>query len=113
MKRGDIYYVNNIGGRIGSEQHAGRPAIIVSNDRSNERSGTVEVVFCTTKPKCDSPTHVTVRSTYFPSTALCEQITTVSKERLGRYVGTCTETEMSNLGTAIEISLGIGEHAYV
>ena len=36
----------------------GRPAVIVSNDKNNAKSNTVEVVYMTTKPKTDLPTHV-------------------------------------------------------
>lgn len=44
MKRGQIYYIESNHQEIGSEQRAGRPAVIVSNDKNNENSTTVEVV---------------------------------------------------------------------
>lgn len=109
IMRGDIFYINKFGDAVGSEQQSGRPGIIVSNDKNNEHSATVEIVYCTTKPKEDLPTHVTIRSTNLPSTVLCEQVTTVSKERLGDYIGSCTEQEMANVSSALEISLGLDE----
>lgn len=83
MKRGQIYYIESNHQEIGSEQRAGRPAVIVSNDKNNENSTTVEVVYMTTQPKNDLPTHVFIRSSLRPSTVLCEQIYSVSTERLG------------------------------
>lgn len=108
IKRGDIFYVNQ-GEKpaVGSEQHSGRPAIIVSNDKNNMFSSTVEVVYLTAQPKTDLPTHVSIRSCSKASIAICEQITTVSKERLGGYKGHVTDTEMSNLEIAMLVSLAL------
>ena len=108
IKRGDIYYIDRIAGAsIGSEQQAGRPAIIVSNNVLNETSEVVEVVYLTTQDKGDKPTHVQIRSTGRISTALCEQISTASILRVGARIGTATKEEMLRIDTAIMISLGI------
>ena len=106
MKRGEIYYIERAS-QFGSEQIAGRPAIIVSNDRCNLNSEVVEIVYLTTQPKTDLATHVIIRSTGVPSTVLCEQITSVSTNRIGNYVGTCTEVEMELIDQALAISLDI------
>ena len=107
MNRGDIYYVARTYQENGSEQHAGRPAVIVSNNKNNENSGTVEVVYLTTKPKKDLPTHVSIYSSTFPSTVLCEQIHTVNKSRVGDKIGTLTEDELADVDDALAISLGL------
>lgn len=106
INRGDIWYVENTYSAVGSEQRPGRPAIIVSNDANNRNSGTVEVVYLTTQPKKDLPTHVTIHSTGRTSLALCEQITSISTERIGDYCGKLTDAEMSAVENAILISLG-------
>lgn len=106
INRGDIYYVA-ASYSIGSEQRAGRPAVIVSNDRNNRSSNTVEVVYFTTKDKPDLPTHVTIYATGTPSTALCEQVHTVDKQRLGNFCGTCTKQELQAVDIALLISLGL------
>lgn len=106
IKRGDIHYILE-SVSVGSEQRAGRPAIVVSNNAGNATSFVVEVVFLTTKPKTDMPTHVSIRSATYPSTALCEQITSVSTERVGEYVGTCTKQEMEAIDRALHISLDL------
>lgn len=109
IKRGDIYYIVSNYAEQGSEQRAGRPAIIVSNDKNNVHSEVVEVVYLTTRPKTDLPTHIDIRSAERPSIALCEQVNSISKERLGMYIGHCTETEKAMLDAALMISLGIND----
>lgn len=106
IKRGDIFYIHKYP-VIGSEQEAGRPAIIVSNEANNRHSSTVEVVFLTTQAKAELPTHVHIESAARPSTALCEQVTTVSLERLGDYGGCLTEREMTQVDIALLISLDL------
>lgn len=106
LKRGDIHYILE-GAVTGSEQRAGRPAIIVSNDTYNVASEVVEVVFLTTRPKSDMSTHIAIRSAPHISTAICEQITSVSKERIGDFVGTCTESEMAQIDVALRHSLAL------
>lgn len=105
-KRGEIYYIESYY-TTGSEQRAGRPAVIVSNDRNNEHSATVEVVYLTTQPKHDLPTHVTVRGTGRDSIALCEQVSTVAIERVGEFCGECNKQEMVAIETALMISLDL------
>lgn len=107
MKRGQIYYIESNHQEIGSEQRAGRPAVIVSNNKNNENSTTVEVVYMTTQPKNGLPTHVFIRSSLRPSTVLCEQIYSVSTERLGTYIGELTDRELQELDIALSISLGL------
>ena len=106
IKRGQIYYVGR-SYAAGSEMRAGRPGIIVSNDRNNDHSSVVEVIYLTTHPKKDLPTHVTIRSMERESTALCEQVTSVSTDRLGRCMGEVTDAEMQSLEIAMLISLGV------
>ena len=79
--------------------------MIVSNDKNNENSSVVEVVYMTTQPKIDLPTHVTVRSTGRVSTVLCEQVYSVSTDRVGQYIGQCSDAEMDNIDIALMISL--------
>ena len=107
IKRGDIWYVESSYAAVGSEQRPGRPAIVVSNDKNNQHSSTVEMVYLTTQPKHDLPTHVTIRSTNRVSTAICEQITTVAVERIGSYCGQASDEEMAAIDRAMLVSLGI------
>ena len=106
IKRGEMFYISRGGASYnGSEQHADRPAVVVSNNKNNENSNVVEVVYMTTQPKTDLPTHVTIRSTGRISTVLCEQVYSVSTERIGTYIGEATDKEMENIDIALTISL--------
>ena len=106
IKRGEMFYISRGGASYnGSEQHADRPAVVVSNNKNNENSNVIEIVYMTTQPKTDLPTHVTVRSTGRISTVLCEQVYSVSTERVGTYIGECTDKEMENIDIALMISL--------
>ena len=58
IRRGDIFYVHKFGIQVGSEEHTGRPGVVVSCDEGNRYSETVQVAFCTTQPKSNLPTHV-------------------------------------------------------
>jgi mRNA interferase MazF len=108
INRGDIYFVQvNKHNTIGSEQCHDRPAIIVSNNVGNFHSDIVEVVYLTTKTKRDLPTHVNIYSASRPSIALCEQICTISKKRLIRYINKCSDSEMRNMNKALAISLAL------
>lgn len=106
IKRGEMFYISRGGASYnGSEQHADRPAVVVSNNKNNENSNVVEVVYMTTQPKTNLPTHVRIRSTGRISTVLCEQVYSVSTERVGTYIGECTDKEMENIDIALMISL--------
>lgn len=105
--RGDIYMVEK-SPTTGCEIQAGRPAVIVSNNIGNHFSQTVEVVYLTTAQKKPLPTHVDVLCKV-PSTALCESVSTVSKERLGEYIKTCSDAEMKWIDQALKVSLALND----
>ena len=106
--RGDIFTVKNFVRVNGCEQTANRPAVVVSNNTGNKFSSMCEVVYLTTQEKKPLPTHVNVLAKV-PSIAMCEQIITVSQERLVDYIRTCSEEEMQQIDRAMMISLGIDE----
>ena len=106
MKRGEIYYISQRP-TTGSETAGARPAVIVSNDVLNATSGVVLVVYLTTKPKKEMPTHVIIHATGVASTAICEHIDHVSTELIGDYRGTCTEEELGAIEDAMLAALGI------
>ena len=109
FKRGDIFYVEKSGSRAasGSNQPEGRPALIVSNDRFNKTSDILEVVYLTYNPRNDLPTHVTIRQTTSESVVICEQVTSVHKERFISYISSATEDEMARIDMALLISLDL------
>lgn len=106
IRRGDIFYVYKFATE-GSEQETGRPAVVVSNPSINRNSKVVEVVYLTTQPKKDMSTHAYIISSGCPSTALCEQISSVSIDKLGDWIGSCSPAEMHDIDMACLASLGI------
>ena len=104
--RGDIWFVTGAKSVVGSEPAGSRPAVIVSNNKGNKYSPNVEVVFLTSKDKKPLPTHVPIIAKV-PSTAMCENVQTVSKERLEDFIRSCTDKEMKAIDTALLCSLGI------
>ena len=113
-ERGDIYWISkNEYKQTGDyTMNAGRPAVIVSCKESHGNGLTYEVVFLTTNPRFDAPTHCTIRSSKKVSTALCDQITTVSREQIGMHYGTCTPDEMATIEMCMMISLGLDDRCY-
>lgn len=110
--RGQIYYINIDKNKmpIGSEMWPGRPGIIVSNNVNNEHSNTVEIIYLTTKlRKSLAPTHVKVCPANRPSLALCEQICTVDRSRLGDFIDTVSDNDMALIEQAMALSLGIAD----
>lgn len=113
MKRGEIYYIKSNYAETGNEIRGDRPAVIVSNDKCNEFSPVVEVVFLTTAPKKPLPTHVQIFSASRPSIVQCEQICSVAKERVENLQGKLSEEEMKAVNVALAISIGIDDlHRY-
>lgn len=113
--RGDIYYVASADDvtPIGCEIWSDRPALVVSNDTTNQTAGVVEVVYLSTSmKKRPTPLHVRVRSGSRNAIAMCGQIHTVDKSRLRQKLGSVTETEMSTVDKALCFSLGINEESY-
>lgn len=105
IRRGDIFYIENRNA-VGSEQDKTRPALVVSNDTGNACAPVVMVVWLTTQEKAPLPTHCTVRAKV-ASTALCENINTISKDRVLDYIRTATEQEMAEVDKCLSVALGI------
>lgn len=108
VKRGDIFYITYSKNFNDSYSYdtTGRPGVIVSDDHLNRGSEYVEVVYLTTKIKRDMPTHADVFCKS-PSTALCETIHTVEKDRIGTYVRTVSDEEMEGIERGLINSLGM------
>lgn len=105
VKRGQIYHIDmGSTAPTGTEIWPGRPGLIVSNDAINEKAGFVTVVYLTTAPKRDMPYHVTVTSGDKLATAMCEQIFSVDKSRLGSLVGEASIDEMTEVDHALRLS---------
>ena len=100
---GDVYCVAFQG--FGSEQTGLRPALVIQNNVGNRNSPNVVVVPLTSKVKRrDLPTHVFVpcdgTGLKRDSVVLCENPTSVSKDRLGTYLTTLPDPYMADVAEA-------------
>lgn len=109
--RGDIYYAN-MDPSVGSEQGGERPVVVLQNDKGNQHSPTLIIATLTSRvdKKRHLPTHVLLDQTpglKVPSVVQLEQIFTIDKCRLQRFVGQTSAEEMKRIEAALKISLGL------
>ena len=120
VKRGEVYMCD-LGEPYKSEQGYLRPVIIVQNDSGNTNSTTTIVISCSSElNKHHLPVHHvfdfsketlidydSTRYNFRKSIVLAEQIHTVSKNRLRKYLGTLTPEFMKTIQEKIDISLAL------
>ena len=110
MKRGEIYRAD-LDPVIGSEQGGIRPVLIIQNDRGNQYSPTVIVAAITAQmKKTYLPTHVPIQpgesGLKKTSVILLEQVRTLEKTRLMKYLGRAEKQVMEQVDRALGVSLG-------
>lgn len=111
FRRGEIYFAD-LDPHYGSEQGGKRPVIVIQNNTGNKFAPTVIVAAVTSKvtKKPKQPTHVLIdRNPAFsrPSMVLLEQIFTIDKERIQRFLGQTTPDEMYQINEALMNSLDL------
>lgn len=111
ISQGDIYYAD-MEPHIGSEQGGKRPVVVLQNNIGNRHSPTLIVVTVTTRTekKKNQPTHVLVDSNPAfeePSMILLEQIFTIDKSRIERFMGYASKAEMLRIDMALLVSLAL------
>ena len=117
VKRGEVYLCD-FGEPYGHEQGFMRYAIIAQNDDGNFHSPTTIVVACTSEPKKRLPVHYhcTFSSSNMidydlekvgsaENVIMAEQIQTVDKARLRKYLGMLTTDFMEQIDQKLNISL--------
>ncbi|MGI5839197.1 MAG: type II toxin-antitoxin system PemK/MazF family toxin [bacterium] len=111
VKRGDIYYAD-LSPVFGSEQGGRRPVLVIQNDIGNRFSPTVIVAAITSQiEKARLPTHVEILAATSGlernSVILLEQLRTIDKRRLQEKVTQLSAKSMSNVETALCVSLAL------
>ena len=110
FRRGDIYLAN-LNPFKGSEQGGTRPVLVLQNNDGNFYCPTLIVAPVTTKLKKPSlPTHCyfeKVKGLPEPSMVSLEQIRTIDKCRVEKYLGKMTREQMLIVEDAIRESLGM------
>lgn len=106
IKRGEVYWVD-FDPSIGGETKKTRPAIIVSNNAANVVLNRVQVVPITSKTGRVYRAEAILRLRGEERKAMGDQLTTVSKERLGSRLGNITSEEMARVEAAIAVQLAL------
>ena len=110
FQRGDIFFTR-FDNAIGSEQSRNRPAVVLQNDVGNFYSPTLIVATLTSKAakKYTQPTHCLLVNEFLsvPSIVQAEQIFTVDKSRVLKFLGHPTPEEMSRVDDAVRASLAL------
>lgn len=105
IRRGDIYLVQ-LDPVVGSEVGKTRPAVVLQNDLANRSSPTVTLIPVSSKADRVFPFQVRIPAGEggLPQTskALCEQIRTVSRERLVQYVGHLPAERLAEIRVALD-----------
>lgn len=110
IKKGDIFLAN-LSPVIGSEQGGVRPVIVIQNNVGNYFSDTIIVAIITSKTyKHYLPTHMLISKEYGllkDSIIMTEQLRTIDKCRLSKYVGSLIQSDIKKLNSILKISLEI------
>ena len=113
IKRGDIYLYNFGTKNRGSLQSKRRAVVVVSNAKNNRFSSVVLVCPITSsQTKKNLPTHLKVdyknAGLLKESIVLCEQIHSIEKCKLEKFIGSHTVDDKMKLNKALEVSIEVG-----
>ncbi len=110
FRRGDLYMAD-LNPFKGSEQGGRRPVVVLQNNDGNYYCPTLIVAPLTTKIKKEyMPTHYLIKRAKGlsdPSIVELEQIKTIDKLRIERYLGRIYPEDMEKIDEAIKKSLGL------
>lgn len=110
-RRGDIYLVD-LGTNIGSEQGGCRPVLLLQNNVGNHYAPTLIAAPVSTRyrKKSKQPPHSLIEgieNLNSPSVVLAEQIITIDKVRVLKYIGQVSGEQMERINQAVKVSLGL------
>jgi len=108
IKKGDIYLAD-MDPAIGSEQGGVRPVLIIQNNKGNRYSPTTIVACLTSRinTKKDLPTHYLLPDDIglkYPSMVMLEQIFTIDKTRLIKWITRLDKYDMHRIEMQIRRS---------
>ena len=108
IKKGDIYLAD-MDPAIGSEQGGVRPVLVIQNNKGNKYSPTTIVACLTSRvhKKASLPTHYLLPDDIglkYPSMVMLEQISTIDKTRLIKYITRIPKPDMYRIELQIRRS---------
>jgi mRNA interferase MazF len=106
IERGDVLWVN-FEPSFGGEIKKTRPAIIVSNNAANTYLNRVQVIPLTSNTERSYPGEAFVSLNGEKRKAMADQLTTVSKQRLGSRVGVLGSEDIARVEAAIAVQLAL------
>ena len=105
IKRGDVFLVS-LDPVVGSEIGKTRPAVVVQNELANRSSRTVTVIPISSSVERVFPFQVRIPAgeggLSRESKALCEQVRTLSRERLLQCLGELSPERLNEIRTALD-----------
>src|SRR5258707_9209221 len=106
MNRGEVWWVQ-FDPSVGGEIQKTRPAIILSNDRSNKYLNRVQVIPLTSKGERLYPSEVFVTFEGKKAKALADQLTTVSKLRFVNMIAKLSDSDLRAVESAVKRQLDL------
>jgi mRNA interferase MazF len=107
LKRGLVVRVNLEPTQGTEQQGTARPCVILSITPLNNKLRQVGVVPLSTSAKVLPPVVVPVPSAGENSVALCHQLRTIDKTRIGKSVGELSPGDMANVESAVRQVYGL------
>jgi mRNA interferase MazF len=109
-RKGEVWLVD-FGDPVGREQSGRRPAVVVSADPLNESRAGVVIVVPTTTTRRGLPSHVEIEPNSSGldevSYAKCEDVKSISEQRLVARLGTVNDVVTFDIGRALRFLLDI------
>ncbi len=108
FKRGQIYKVNLEPTRGSEQQGHARPCVILSITPFNQQFRTIGVLPLSSTARVYAPVSIAVPSAGPTSVALCYQLRTIDKTRIGKYMGDVSASDLLAIENGVRQIYGLG-----